>query len=109
MEPAQAPFAFARAGERASFRFTITMPSIENRLYDVRAVATSEGREYTEGFEEIDFRDLEARHLYRPSTIAVRGIDVAVVPNLKVGYVMGIGDQVPAGHRAAGLRGHVAR
>ncbi|MCC7178511.1 MAG: PIG-L family deacetylase [Acidobacteria bacterium] len=101
-EPAEAPFAFARAGERASFRFTVTMPSIENRLYDVRAVATVDGREYSEGFEEIDFRDLEARHLYRPSTIAVRGIDVATVPGLKVGYVMGIGDQVPQGIRQLG-------
>jgi LmbE family N-acetylglucosaminyl deacetylase len=97
VQPALAPFVFGRAGERASFRFTITMPSIENRLYDVRAVATSEGREYTEGFEELDFRDLETRHLYRPSTIVVRGIDVTVVPSLKVGYVMGIGDQVPQG------------
>jgi len=102
VEPAQAPFAFARAGERASFRFTVTMPSIENRMYDVRAVATVDGREYTEGFEEIDFRDLEARHLYRPSTIGVRGIDVAVVPGLKVGYVMGIGDQVPQGIQQLG-------
>jgi hypothetical protein len=99
VDPAQTPFAFARAGERSSFRLTVTMPSIENRVYDVRAVATVEGREYTEGFETIDFRDLEARHLYRPSTIAVRGIDVTVVPGLKIGYVMGIGDQVPQGIR----------
>jgi LmbE family N-acetylglucosaminyl deacetylase len=94
-EPAQAPFAFARAGERASFRFAATMPSIENRTYDVHAVATVDGRDYAEGFEELDFRDLETRYLYRPSTISVRGIDVSVVPGLKVGYVMGIGDQVP--------------
>jgi len=96
-EPAQAPFAFARAGERASFHFAVTMPSIETRTYDVRAVATVDGHDYTEGFEELDFRDLETRYLYRPSTISVRGIDVAVVPGLKVGYVMGIGDLVPQG------------
>jgi hypothetical protein len=102
VEPPQAPFAFARAGERASFRFTITMLSLETRVYEVRAVATVDGREYTEGFETIDFRDLEARHLYRPSSIAVRGIDVTVVPGLKVGYVMGIGDQVPQGIRQLG-------
>jgi LmbE family N-acetylglucosaminyl deacetylase len=96
-EPAQAPFAFARAGERATFRFTVTMPSIQNRLYEVRAVATMDGREYAEGFEELNFRDLETRYLYRPSTIGVRGVDVTVVPGLKVGYVMGIGDTVPQG------------
>jgi LmbE family N-acetylglucosaminyl deacetylase len=102
VEPPQAPFAFARGGERGSFRFAVTMPTIENRWYEVKAVATVDGREYAEGFEEIDFRDLELRHLYRPSTIAVRGIDVAVVPGLKVGYVMGIGDQVPQGIQQLG-------
>lgn len=94
-EPAQAPFTFARGGERASFRFEVTMPALEGRMYDLQAVATVDGKEYAEGFEEIDFRDLELRYLYRPSTIGVRGIDVTVVPGLKVGYVMGIGDQVP--------------
>ncbi len=27
----------------------------------------------------------------------MRGIDVKTVPGLKIGYVMGVGDQVPAG------------
>lgn len=97
VEPATVPFAFARSGERGSYRFTVSMPAIESRTYQVRAVATVDGREYAEGYEEIDFRDLEARQLYRPSSIDVRGIDVATVPGLKVGYVMGIGDSVPQG------------
>ncbi len=97
VEPATVPFTFARGGERASYPFTVTMPTIENRTYQVRAVATVDGREYAEGYEEIDFRDLEARQLYRPSSLDVRGIDVATVPGLKVGYVMGIGDSVPQG------------
>lgn len=101
-EPSSASFAFGRAGERSAFTFAVTPPAIENRLYEVRAVATVDGREYAEGFEDLDFRDLEARHLYRPSTVDVRGIDVSVVPGLKVGYVMGIGDQVPLGIRQLG-------
>ena len=68
----------------------------------IEAVATADGREYREGYETIDYRDLEARHLYRPSTDRVRGIDVETVPGLKIGYVMGIGDQVPLGIRQLG-------
>jgi LmbE family N-acetylglucosaminyl deacetylase len=101
-EPARLPFTFARAGERAAFRFTVRMPSLDARAYEVRAIATSEGREYSEGYEELDFRDLETRHLYRPAATSIRGIDVATVPNLRVGYVMGIGDQVPEGIRQLG-------
>ncbi len=96
-EPATAPLTFARAGERASFRFTVSPATIDAKPYRVEAVATAEGRSYREGYELIDQRDLELRYLYRPSTVDVRGLNVTVLPNLKVGYVMGVGDQVPLG------------
>jgi hypothetical protein len=95
--PPQQAFTFARAGERASYRFTVAAASIDAKPYRVEAVATAAGQSYREGYEVIDQRDLEVRYLYRPSTVEVRGIDVTVLSNLKVGYVMGVGDQVPQG------------
>jgi LmbE family N-acetylglucosaminyl deacetylase len=96
-EPASQPFQFARAGERASYAFTVTIPALESRTYRVEAVATSGGREFREGYEAIQHRDLETRYLYRDATANVQGIDVRMPAGLKVGYVMGIGDDVPAG------------
>src|SRR6185295_6204820 len=52
----------------------------------------------------IDQRDLEIRYLYRPAVVDVRGVDVATAPGLKVGYVMGIGDQVPLGLQQLGAQ-----
>jgi LmbE family N-acetylglucosaminyl deacetylase len=95
--PAAAPFTFARAGERTAFRFSVAMPSPESRDYRIEALATVAGRSYTEGYDVIEHRDLETRYLYRPASTLVRGVDVAIAPGLKVGYVMGIGDEVPAG------------
>jgi len=112
--PASQPFTFARAGERAVYRFIVSAASIENQSYTLQAVARERAsgsgngsnsasgngkalREYREGYEILAQRDLETRYLYRPSTAHVRGVDVNVVPGLKVGYVMGVGDQVPAG------------
>ena len=46
----------------------------------------------------------EPRHLYRPSTIDVRGIEVKVAPNLAVGYVMGVGDEVPKALEQIGVK-----
>lgn len=100
--PAQQPFSFARAGERASYRFTVTATALDARSYRVDAVATSAGQTFREGYEIIDERDLELRYLYRPSTVEVRGLDVVMLPNLKVGYVMGVGDQVPIGLQQLG-------
>ncbi|MEO7132832.1 MAG: PIG-L family deacetylase, partial [Vicinamibacterales bacterium] len=96
-EPDTQAFRFEHAGERRRFSVTVTVPSIENRGYSITAVATVNGVRYSEGYDLIDQRDLELRYLYRPATAQVRGVDVAVVSNLSVGYVMGVGDQVPAG------------
>jgi hypothetical protein len=100
--PARHALAFQRAGERSTYRFRVAAPTVGAELRDVIAVATAGGRDYREGYELIEPRDLEARHLYRPSIAKVRGVDVQVVPDLKVGYVMGIGDQVPLGLQQLG-------
>lgn len=102
--PAQHALSFNRAGEKAHFAFTVTVPSLENRAYTVQAVATVGGREYREGYETIDHRDLEVRYLYRPATAEVTGIDVLTAPNLNVGYVMGVGDTNPAAIAQLGYR-----
>ncbi len=114
-EPASQPFSFARAGERAAYRFSIRPGSITSRIYTIEAVATAmaprkgvpyEGvpYEYREGYELIDHRDLEVRYLYRAATAEVRGVDVTTVAGLKVGYVMGVGDQVPLGLQQLGAQ-----
>ena len=100
--PAHHTFTFQRAGERTTYRFRVSANAIDTQLRDVVAVATADDKQYKEGYELIEPRDLEARYLYRPSIAKVRGVDVQVVPNLKVGYVMGIGDQVPTGLQQLG-------
>ncbi len=106
-DPASVPFSFARAGERTRYRFAVTLPAggageTAGQSGVVEAVAIAAGREYREGYELIDHRDLEVRYLYRPATAEVRSVNVATVPGLKVGYVMGIGDQVPMGLQQLG-------
>ena len=103
-EPASQSFSFARAGERASYKFSVRPGSIDAKTYTIEAVASAAGKEYREGYELIDHRDLEVRYLYRASTAEVRGIDVTTVAGLKVGYVMGVGDQVPIGLQQLGAQ-----
>jgi LmbE family N-acetylglucosaminyl deacetylase len=102
--PASHPFAFARAGERSSYRFTVNPGAIGSDTYTIEAVATAAGKEYREGYEIIDHRDLEVRYLYRASSADVRGVNVTTVAGLKVGYVMGVGDQVPLGLQQLGAQ-----
>jgi LmbE family N-acetylglucosaminyl deacetylase len=103
-DPVSHAFSFARAGERSAYTFKVLVPSVEDRAYTIEAIATAGGREYREGYEVIDQRDLEVRYLYRAATMDVKGLDVNVVPNLHVGYVMGVGDQNPAGIAQLGYK-----
>jgi hypothetical protein len=95
--PATQAFEFARAGERALYSFSVRAPAQRTGAHKIEAVASLDGREYRDGFQVIRHRDLETRRLYRDAVASVRGVDVRIASGLRVGYVMGIGDDVPAG------------
>lgn len=97
VDPERMPFTFTQAGQRQAFAFQVTPPVVEEREYVVEAVAEAGGQTYREGYDVIRHRDLETRHLYKPARVRVRGLRVNVAPDLAVGYVMGVGDEVPAG------------
>jgi hypothetical protein len=95
--PAEQAFSFTRAGERAFYEFEVKVSALGTGTARLEAVARAAGREYREGYETIRHRDLDTRHLFRQAVTMVRGVDVRIAPGLRVGYVMGIGDDVPAG------------
>jgi LmbE family N-acetylglucosaminyl deacetylase len=103
-EPSAISFAFTRPGEKARHQFSVAVPAIQNRDYTIEAIATAGGRDFKEGYDVVEHRDLETRYLYRAATSTVRGVDVKVAPGLKVGYVMGVGDEVPAGIAQLGVQ-----
>ncbi|HTS77197.1 MAG TPA: PIG-L family deacetylase [Bryobacteraceae bacterium] len=102
--PAEAQIHFTHAGEVQDAGFRVTAPQIAARRYELKAVAEYAGREYREGYETIAHPDLEPRELYRAAQSARTGVDVRVAPNLKIGYIMGTGDQVPAALDALGIK-----
>jgi hypothetical protein len=103
VEPSSASFECAHPGEREFYAFTVTIPALENRDYRIDAVASSDAGVFREGYDIIQHRDLETKYLYREAAASVRGVDVKSPPGLKVGYVMGIGDDVPAGLAQLGV------
>ena len=95
-EPSRQPFRIPRSGVRQTLRFAVTPARLDAGEHVLQVVATVDGREYREGYESIRQRDLDVRHLYRDASTVVHGIDVRIAQNLAVGYVMGVGDEVPA-------------
>jgi LmbE family N-acetylglucosaminyl deacetylase len=88
----------------ATTTFTVTPSGLSERSYTISAVAESNGREYREGYETTGYPGIRPYFLYRPSTLKTTGVDVKVAPGLKVAYVMGAGDEVPAALENLGLK-----
>ncbi len=103
--PENAPFAFTHEGASKTFTFQVSTEDVEaGNVYTIQAVATYNGEEYTTGYQTIDHRDLEPRHLYRPATMTLHSISLELPQkNLSVGYIMGVGDKVPEALEQIGI------
>lgn len=103
--PAESDFNFTHEGEVGNFNFKVSVPRVVSGSdYKVQAVAEYNGKEYVEGYQVIAHRDNEPRHLYRPATMDVRGIEAQVAPGLTIGYVMGVGDEIPKSLEQIGVK-----
>lgn len=91
-----------KPGEHAVVRFSVTPPPNAAPAM-LQATARSNGREYRTGFTTVGYPGLRPANLYRPATMQVRPVDVRVAPGVRVGYVAGTGDEVPAALAALGV------
>jgi LmbE family N-acetylglucosaminyl deacetylase len=94
--PVTAQFATKSDGEDQSITFTVKPASLVERAYQINAVADFGGRQYREGYNVTGYPGLRPYFLYRASTYRTTGVDVKIASDLKVGYIMGTGDEVPA-------------
>ena len=103
--PASAPAEFAREDEAETLRFTVTPPaSAAVGEYRVRAVASEGEARYSQGYQVIEYPHVNRRHRVVAAETAIKVSDVKTVPGLRVGYVMGVGDQVPQAIQQLGAR-----
>ncbi len=80
-------------GEQMSYAFDVRPdPGRGSGRAILRAVLTSEGNEYDEGVDLIDYPHVDPVPLFRPAQLAVSQFAVAVPTGLRVGYITGPGD-----------------
>jgi LmbE family N-acetylglucosaminyl deacetylase len=102
-EPAQSEVDFARRGEKQDFQFKVFPAGLQEGRAIVRAVLESEGEKYSEGYTLITREDLGSFYYYQPAQQRVSIVDVQVPHVLKVGYVMGAGDDIPTVLKQVGM------
>lgn len=97
-------FRLGKTGEEARVKFTVRVPAgMSAGDVVLRAVARAGGQTYRESFEPVTQLGLAVAYLGKAAVHRVRAVDVKFVSGLRVGYVMGSGDEVPEGLRQLGL------
>jgi len=103
VEPAEIAVDLDHDGDLSNYSFHITPANLHEGTYKVTARAEYNGKEYAEGFKIITRPDLDSYPAYRPATENVQAVDVKLPPQLRVGYLMGAGDEIPSVLQSVGL------
>jgi LmbE family N-acetylglucosaminyl deacetylase len=102
-EPAERAVDFARRGEKQDFEFKVFPAGLQEGRATVRAVLDSGGEKYSEGYTLVTREDLGSFYYYQPTRQRVSIVDVEVPHDLKVGYIMGAGDDIPTVLKQMGM------
>jgi LmbE family N-acetylglucosaminyl deacetylase len=103
---------FSREDEAITVRFLIDVPPAQelgsaakpgDAGLTIKALVRAAGTSYTQGYQRVEYPHTTRRHVLVPPQISAKALDVAVKPNLSIGYVMGVGDQIPAALEQLGV------
>jgi hypothetical protein len=104
-EPASQNFGLRAKGDEAAVRFQVSTASSGAAAQElsVKAVAEAGGQSFSTGYQVIDYPHIVPRHLFHTAASRLARFDVNVAPGLRVGYVMGSGDEIPEALRQMGV------
>ena len=94
--PTSVSLEFSREDEARTVRFVVRPPGgVSQGEYRIGAAVSSDGETFNRGFQVVEYPHIGRRHLVHESDTVIKVIAVALEPGLHVGYVDGVGDEVP--------------
>ena len=103
--PAAQPVSFTRSDESQTVRFSVKpSSSVGAGEFHVKAIVTADGNSYSRGFEVIEYPHITRYHIYDDADAMLKVINVRTPADLLIGYVMGVGDQVPSAIEQLGAK-----
>jgi len=94
-EQDQLPVALVNRADKQDFSFKLSPGSLREGRVEVRALLDAGSKKYNEGYSLVTREDLGAAYYYQAAVQHVSVVNVKVPKDLKVGYVMGAGDEIP--------------
>jgi len=106
--PPSAPVKFERADEQVTTSFKITPPArVRAGETIVRALVSAADQTSRVGYQVVEYPHIHRRHVVEAATTRIKVIDVRIAPALRVGYVMGVGDEMPSAIQQLGAEVHL--
>ena len=103
VSPSEAPFSLSASGEQTSSAFTVTAPATRTAgRYAVEAEARVDGVTFSRDVQLVSYPHIQPHRVYEPARTRVEVLDLKVAP-VRLGYLMGSGDQVPDAIRRMGI------
>jgi LmbE family N-acetylglucosaminyl deacetylase len=102
-EPVQLPVEFARRGDKQDVQFKVFPAGLQEGRAKIRAMLESDGEKFSEGYTLVTREDLGSFYYYQPAVQRVSIVDVKVPHDLKIGYIMGAGDDIPTVLKQVGM------
>ncbi len=103
VEPAEIAVDLDHDGDLSNYSFQITPQNLHEGTYKITARAEYNGKQYAEGFKVITRPDLDSYYAYSPATEKVQAVGVKLPAQLRVGYIMGAGDEIPSVLQSVGV------
>lgn len=101
--PAEAPFTLNASGDKMSAPFVVTAPAGRTAgQFSIAAEAVVGSATYTRDVQVIAYPHIQTHRIYSPAETTAQVLDLKVAP-VKVGYIMGSGDEVPDALRRMGV------
>jgi LmbE family N-acetylglucosaminyl deacetylase len=105
-QPAEAPFEIKEKNARTALVFNVTVPARTKTgsfQIDAEAVTSgASGQTFNREMHTIEFPHIQTHRIYTLAEATARVFELQVAP-VRVGYIMGSGDQVPEAIRQMGL------
>lgn len=105
--PQAANFTARKDDDEQTLSFAVKPQNLAAASYPIASVAEYQAHQFTRGYETVGYSGLRPYNYYKPGPYKLVGVDVKLAPDLKVGYVMGTGDDVPQSLESLGVRVHL--
>jgi LmbE family N-acetylglucosaminyl deacetylase len=102
-EPTEFAVGLTRRGAKQDFSFKVSPAGLQEGRAEVRAVLEVDGEKFSEGYTLVTREDLGSFYYYQPALQRVSIVDVRVPHDLKIGYIMGAGDDIPTVLQQVGM------